>query len=71
MVPGVKPTATRAGMPSVRAIAAIEKEKWMQKPSRSRRNRAMADDPVPEVTVVSYVKPPSDANQSWSFTACS
>ncbi len=69
MVPGVKPTATRAGMPSVRAIAAIENEKWTQKPSLSRRNRAMAVVPVPEVTDVSYVKPPSEANQSWSFTA--
>ena len=44
-VPGVKPTATRAGMPSVRAIAAIAKEKWTQKPSLSRRNRAIASEP--------------------------
>ncbi len=30
--PGAKPTATRAGMPSERAMAAIAKEKWTQKP---------------------------------------
>lgn len=52
-VPGVKPTATRAGMPSVRAIAAIEKEKWTQKPSFSLRKRLMAETPVPEATCVS------------------
>lgn len=52
LVPGVKPTATRAGMPSVRAIAAIEKEKWTQKPSFCRRNRAMASEPLPARTSV-------------------
>ncbi len=65
----MKPTATRAGMSRVRAIAAIVKEKWTQNPSLSRRNRAMADDPVPELTEVLYVKPPSEANQLWSLTA--
>lgn len=50
---GVKPTATRAGMPSVRAIAAIAKEKWTQKPFRSFRNRLIAALPVPEFTEVS------------------
>lgn len=52
-VPGVKPTATRAGMPRVLAIAAIVKEKWTQKPSFSFRNRSIAAVPVPDVTVVS------------------
>ena len=65
----MKPTATRAGMPSVRAIEAIAKEKWTQKPSLSLRKRAIACDPLPTCTSVSYVKPPSRANQSWSFTA--
>ncbi|MCF0090971.1 hypothetical protein B0E37_06090 [Streptomyces sp. MH192] len=49
-VPGVKPTATRAGMPSVRAIEAIAKEKWTQKPRLSRRKRAIAPEPVPTST---------------------
>lgn len=53
VVPGAKPTATRAGMPSVRAIAAIANEKCTQKPRRSLRNRAIAAVPVPELTVVS------------------
>ncbi|CAM5372402.1 hypothetical protein SCYAM73S_03242 [Streptomyces cyaneofuscatus] len=67
-VPGVKPTATRAGMSRVRAIAAIVKEKWMQNPSLSRRNRAIAPrSPSADLTEVSYVKPPSEANQLWSF----
>ena len=57
-VPGVKPTATRAGMPSVRAIAAIAKEKWTQKPSFCFRNRAIACGPLPACTWVLYVKPP-------------
>ncbi len=52
-VPGMKPTATRAGMPSVRAIAAIEKEKWMQKPSLSFRKREIACTPVPDCTSTS------------------
>lgn len=51
--PGVKPTATRAGIPSVRAIAAIVKEKWTQKPCLSFRNRLIAALPVPEFTEVS------------------
>ncbi len=50
--PGVKPTATRAGMPSERDIAAIEKAKWTQKPSLSARNRATACGPVPEAVLV-------------------
>ncbi|SCD66947.1 hypothetical protein GA0115252_11362 [Streptomyces sp. DfronAA-171] len=58
-VPGVNPIATRAGMPSVRAIAAIEKEKWTQKPSFCCRNRAIACGPLPAPTRVLYVKPPS------------
>ena len=41
-VPGVKPTATRAGMSNVLAMAAMEKAKWMQKPSRWFRKRAIA-----------------------------
>ena len=52
-VPGVKPTATREGIPRVRAIEAIAKEKWMQNPSLSRRNRAMASEPLPARTCVS------------------
>ncbi len=51
--PGVNPTATRAGIPSERDIAAIENAKWMQNPSLSARNRAMACGPVPEATFVS------------------
>ncbi len=60
-VPGAKPTATRAGMPSVRAIAAIAKEKWTQKPCLSFRNLAIASRPVPTSTWVSYWKPPVTA----------
>ncbi len=60
-VPGVKPTATRAGIPSVRAIAAMVNEKWTQKPRLSLRKRPIAALPVPEFTEVSYVKPPSEA----------
>lgn len=67
--PGAKPTATRAGMPSVRAIAAIANEKCTQKPCLSRRKRAIASRPVPTLTSVSYSKPPVTANHSWSFTA--
>ncbi len=52
-VPGVKPTATRAGMPSVRAIDAIAKEKWTQKPRLSLRKRAIAPEPLPTSTWVS------------------
>ena len=52
--PGVKPTATRAGMPSVRAIAAMAKEKWTQKPCLSFRKRAIASEPLPTCTWVSY-----------------
>lgn len=51
--PGVNPTATRAGIPRVRAMEAIEKAKWTQKPSLSARNLAMACEPVPEETFVS------------------
>ncbi len=68
-VPGVKPTATRAGMPSVRAIAAIENEKWTQNPSLSWRNLAMALLPLPDRTSVLYRNPPVVENQSWSLTA--
>lgn len=60
-MPGVKPTATRAGIPSVRAIAAIAKEKWTQKPSFSFRNRAIAAEPLPACTWVSYRKLPLTA----------
>ncbi len=52
-VPGVKPTATRAGMPSVLAMAAMENEKWTQKPCFSSRKRAIAKTPLPEPTSVS------------------
>lgn len=52
VVPGVKPMATLAGIPSVRAIAAIVKEKWTQKPSLSFRKRPIAALPVPEFTEV-------------------
>jgi hypothetical protein len=69
--PGAKPTATLAGMPRVRAIAAIAKEKWTQKPCLSRRKLAIASGPVPTLTEVSYWKPPVTANQSWSLTASS
>lgn len=57
----MKPTATRAGMPSVRAMAAIEKEKWTQKPSFCLRNRAIAAEPLPARTSVLYVNPPLTA----------
>ncbi len=70
-VPGAKPTATRAGMPRVRAIAAIAKEKWTQKPCFFFRKFAMAPEPRPTCTEVSYWKPPVTANQSWSLTASS
>lgn len=53
VVPGMKPTATRAGMPSERAIAAMEKEKWTQKPSLSFRKREIAWTPVPDSTSTS------------------
>ncbi len=69
--PGAKPTATRAGMPRERAIAAMAKEKWTQKPSFSFRNRAIASEPLPMSTWVSYSKPPLTAKYSWSLTACS
>lgn len=51
--PGVKPTATRAGIPSVLAIAAMENEKWTQKPSFCLRKRVIAVTPVPDWTWVS------------------
>ncbi|GAA3237862.1 hypothetical protein GCM10020256_57720 [Streptomyces thermocoprophilus] len=60
-VPGAKPTATRDGMPSVRAIAAIANEKWMQKPCLSRRKRAIAPESLPTSTSVSYWNPPVTA----------
>lgn len=69
--PGAKPTATLAGMPRERAIAAMAKEKWTQKPSLSFRNRAIASEPLPTLTWVSYSKPPLTAKYSWSLTACS
>ncbi len=50
VLPGMNPTATRAGMSSVRAIAAMAKEKWTQKPSLSFRNREIAVTPVPDDT---------------------
>lgn len=68
-VPGAKPTATRAGMSSERAIAAIAKEKWTQKPCLSFRKRAIACRPLPTLTLVSYWKPPVTAKYSWSLTA--
>lgn len=48
----MKPTATRAGIPSVRAIEAIAKEKWTQKPCLSFRKRAIAAEPLPTCTRV-------------------
>ena len=52
LVPGVKPTATRAGMPRVRAIAAIENEKWTQKPSFCTQEAGIASEPLPARTSV-------------------
>ncbi len=51
-VPGVKPIATRAGMSRVRAIAAMVKAKWTQKPCLVWRKRAIASTPVPALAWV-------------------
>ncbi|CAM5420465.1 hypothetical protein SHIRM173S_07548 [Streptomyces hirsutus] len=40
-----------------------------QKPSLSLRKRAIASEPLPTSTSVSYSKPPLRAKYSWSMTA--
>jgi hypothetical protein len=55
-VPGVKPTATRAGMPNARAITAKVLANCTQNPRRSRRNLTMAFVSSPLPTLMSYVK---------------
>ncbi len=45
--PGVKPTATRAGMPSTLAMAAIAEAKCTQYPARRSRNGSSTAAPEP------------------------
>jgi hypothetical protein len=56
-VPGVKPTATRAGIPSDRAIAAYALANCTQKPCFSRRKATMALPLSAGSMVVSYTNP--------------
>jgi hypothetical protein len=69
-VPEVKPIATRAGMPSSRASAAMAKENCWQYP-RFVCSRKFAS-PLSLMTVGAfsvYRKPPPADSQSWSATA--
>ena len=67
--PGVKPTASLAGMPSVRSITAIALANCWQKPVLvSVRNSSIASSLVEPGTVSSYVNP-HFGSVKWSWIA--